>query len=688
MPPMSEESATSCSTRTKASVTTAVTEDFARPAPEAPKKRLGEVLIELGILSEEGLERALELQKVREARLGEILVTEGIVEQIGLVRALAHQYGVEFVDLDDVKIDRRLADRLPHALAQRHRALPIRSEGDSVVVAMENPLNIVALDDVRLMLGSPVRAVMVERQPLSDAIGRSASADEQMHSALRLAPADSAGTNDKSGIGEGELAVNDAPIIKFVDLLLSRAVRDRESDIHIEPMSVGTRVRFRIDGVLREVMHPPAHIHAGLVSRIKVMAQLDIAEQRVPHDGRVSLDIGDRMIDVRVAISPTVHGEAVVLRILRHDDGPSKVADLGMEPDQLAKFQSTYRRPWGLVLVTGPTGSGKTTTLYSVLKELNDPSRNVMTVEYRMDGIKQMQVKPKVRLTFASALRSMLRSDPDVVLVGEIRDKETAVMAVEASLTGHLVLASIHTNDAASTPIRLIEMGVQPYLVTAGLRGVLAQRLARRLCEECKQPEPDSPGTAAVGCDRCTNGYKGRFALTEFMPITDAIGQLILDKRPTTELAATAVAEGMATMRDFAQLRVDQGVTSPAELERAIGWSTQKSSRTRDRAEKYLRIAQHRPFPCRALSSGTQRATGPQSHSGRRATADPASRHRRHRGGVVLSHCPETTPPQGEETQPGHQRGRAGEPVADRSRALDRDQPEPRPRGDGRTPMG
>jgi type IV pilus assembly protein PilB len=436
---------------------------------------------------------------------------------------------------------------------------------------------------------------MVDAAQLADAINRTAAGDEQVQSAIRLAVADA-----PVDTSEAELTLTGgtsaAPIIRFVDLMISRAVQERASDIHVEPSASGLRVRYRVDGVLHEVMHPPRSLLSGLISRIKVMANLDIAEKRVPQDGRVSMMLGDRSVDLRVATVPTVHGEAVVLRILRAEDGPTRVSDLGMEEDQLRRLQDCYRRPWGLLLVTGPTGSGKTTTLYSILRELNEPTRNLLTVEdpveYRMDGVKQIQVRPQVGLTFAAALRSMLRADPDVVLVGEIRDRETAVTAVEASLTGHLVLASIHTNDAASTPLRLLEMGVEPYLVVAGLRGVLAQRLARRLCTSCRRAELISPSDAAAagipahllrpdgafesfgaaGCPACSGtGYRGRFAVCEYLEVSETISHLVLQRAPSQQLARVAGEEGMLAMREAGMVRVADGTTSLEELLRALG---------------------------------------------------------------------------------------------------------------------
>lgn len=561
----------------------------------AVRRRLGDILVDQGSLSDEQLRSALSAQRERGGRLGEVLLDLGLITPLHLLRALAVQFGLDFVNLDEITLDQTLIQKVPEPLARRHRAVPIAWDGETVVVAMANPADLIALDDIRSILRAPVRPVMADPGQLDDAISRSSQGDEQVQTAIRMAVADAADlevVSDTRIVGNGD---DDAPIVRFVDLMIGKGVQDRASDIHIEPNGSGLRVRYRIDGVLHEAMAPPKALHAGIISRIKVMAAIDIAEKRVPQDGRVSMQIAGRTIDLRVATVPTVYGEAAVLRILRRDDGLTRIGDLGMELSQFQSFQDSFNRSWGIVLVTGPTGSGKTTTLYSALRELNDPSRNIMTiedpVEYRLDGIKQVQVNNRAGLTFARALKSMLRADPDVVLVGEIRDRETATIAVEASLTGHLVLASVHTNDASSTPTRLIEMGVEPYLIVAGLRGVLAQRLARRLCTKCSEPRPLDGVTAvkagipedlivdgffrtrrAVGCGACSGtGYKGRFAVNEFLPVTETISQMVLEQRPAREIERQAVAEGMLTLRADGFRKVSEGLTTVEDLLRCIG---------------------------------------------------------------------------------------------------------------------
>jgi len=567
------------------------------PAAPPARRRLGEVLIEAGHLTEGQLELALSTQKGSGKRVGEVLLEMELITPQHLLGALAAQFGLEFVNLEQVEIDRGLVQKIPEPLARRHRAVPIMNDEGTIVVAMANPADVIALDDIRALLRMPVRAAMADAGQISDVISRSSQGDEQVQAAIRQAVADVGDVEIETdlrvvGGSEGD----DAPVVRFVDLMIGKAVQDRASDIHIESTATALRVRYRIDGVLHEVMHPPKALHAGIISRIKVMAGIDIAEKRIPQDGRVSMVIAGRAIDLRVATVPTVYGEAAVMRILRRDDGLARLSDLGMHPSQSERFLSSFRRTWGIVLVTGPTGSGKTTTLYSALRELNDPSRNIMTiedpVEYRMEGLKQVQVNVRAGLTFATALRSMLRADPDVVLVGEIRDKETATIAVEASLTGHLVLASVHTNDASSTPLRLIEMGVEPYLVVAGLRGVLAQRLARKLCDKCSVADPmpgkDAllagvpehligadgmfPMNKAVGCSACAKtGYRGRFAVNEYLEVSEPVAQLILERAPTRDIERLGIAEGMFTLREAGLRSVTQGMTTLEDLLRCIG---------------------------------------------------------------------------------------------------------------------
>jgi type IV pilus assembly protein PilB len=559
------------------------------------RRRLGEILVEQGAVTEDQLTAALAGQRQSRLRLGEELLDKGVVKPIALLRALAEQFGFEFVDLDEVTIDTALAQRVPEALARRHRALPIARDGEAVIVAMANPADVVAIDDLRSLLRAPIRPVMSDAEQIADAISRRRHSDAQVDAAIRLAVEDRTANDVRAETVADAISIDEAPIVRFVDLLIAKAVQERASDIHIEPSSDGLRVRFRVDGVLKDAMFPPKSLQPGIVSRIKVMSGLDIAERRLPQDGRCTVTTDSKVVDLRVATLPTVNGESTVLRILQRSSDLTSLSELGFLPEQMARFQDAYLHPWGAILVTGPTGSGKTTTLYAVLRKINDPTRNILTVEdpveIRLDGVKQVQVNTKAGLNFASALRSFLRSDPDVILVGEIRDKETATIAIEASLTGHLVLSTLHTNDAASTPIRLVEMGVEPFLVTSALRAVVAQRLCRRLCDRCREPWRVAPDHAIamgvpaqlvgdessiqlwkpVGCEACgRSGYRGRLAIHEVMSMTPELSELIIRRAHRDDIAAIALEQGMTTLRVDGMRKILMGQTSLEELLRVV----------------------------------------------------------------------------------------------------------------------
>ena len=554
--------------------------------PTTTRRRLGEILVELGLVSEEDLTRALEIGKESGRLLGDVLLGEGLVSGPDLLRGLAAQYGVEFVDLAEVPIDAEMVRRVPAHVARGHRAVPYARDGEFILVAMANPIDVVAVDDLRNLLGARVRAVMADLDQINATIERGASADSQVEEVLQQVADDVARNETPDEL----VATSASPLIRFVDLLLARAVQDRASDIHIEPSADGLRVRFRIDGVLSDALTPPASLQAGLLSRVKVMADLDIAVRRRPQDGRTSLVVGGETIDIRVATVPTVHGEAAVLRVLRPDRGVASLEGVDLLPQQLEVVRTALERPWGMVLVTGPTGSGKTTTLYAALQRLNSPDRSIVTVEdpveYRLDGLKQVQVNPKAGLTFATAMRSFLRLDPDIMLVGEMRDGETARTAVESSLTGHLVLSSLHTNDAASAPVRMIDMGIEPYLISASTVLVTAQRLVRRLCEHCRTAYTltadqlaglDVPATLLrdgglvagqpVGCERCSGtGYKGRLAIHEVLPFTEQLGEAVLQRVPASAIRSIAVQDGMMPLRTAGLYRVASGETSLQEV--------------------------------------------------------------------------------------------------------------------------
>lgn len=555
-------------------------------APTTTRRRLGEILVDLGLIEEAAVEQALQTGRETGRMLGDVLLEEGLISGDDLLRALAAQYGVEFVDLSDVSIDAELVRRVPDHVARGHRAVPYAYDGDTVLVAMANPIDVVAVDDLRNLLQARLKPVMADAAQIYAAIERGSSADSRVEEALQRVTEDVA----EQAVEAAVATTSSSPLIRFVDLLLARAVQDRASDIHIEPSSDGLRVRFRIDGALSDALSPPASLQAGLLSRVKVMADLDIAVRRRPQDGRTTVEVGGETIDIRVATVPTVHGEAAVLRVLRPEQGVASLDGVDLLPGQLETFSSALDRPWGLVLVTGPTGSGKTTTLYGALQRLNSPDRAIVTVEdpveYRLDGLKQVQVNQKAGLTFATAMRSFLRLDPDVMLVGEMRDGETARTAVESSLTGHLVLSSLHTNDAASAPLRMIDMGIEPYLISASTVLVTAQRLVRRLCERCRTVE-DVPGERLVGldvpehllrngnltvgrpsgCERCKGtGYRGRLAVHEVLRFSEALAEASLQRAPTAVLRAQAIEEGMMPLRTAGMYRVASGETSLDEV--------------------------------------------------------------------------------------------------------------------------
>ncbi len=451
-------------------------------------KQLGQILIELGYIKQEQLEKALEEHRSTPKSLGRVLIDMGMIKEGDLVRALAEQVGLEFVDLSEYPIEPTATTLLPEALARRYRAIPIGDRDGKLLVAMSDPANVYALDDIRTITNRDVQPLVATAADVERAIQKYSGMDGQVE-ALASVAAEAADADEE----EMEAALEDAPIVKLVNAIMTQAVGDRASDVHIEPAEKNVRIRFRVDGVLHEPMPAaPKNIQGGLISRLKVMADLNIAEKRIPQDGRISMKVGGKSLDLRVATLPTVYGEKVVIRVLDKTNALLALEDLGFLEDAYERFAVSFRKPYGALLVTGPTGSGKSTTMYSTLNILNETDKNIITVEdpveYRLAGVNQIQVNPKAGLTFASALRSILRADPDIVLIGEIRDKETATIAIEAALTGHLVLSSLHTNDAASAITRLVEMDVETFLVASSIDAVVAQRLARKLCERCKVP--------------------------------------------------------------------------------------------------------------------------------------------------------------------------------------------------------
>lgn len=507
-------------------------------------------------------------------------------------RILAEGFGLAFVDLLDFPVDREAISLVSPAICRRHQVLAIGFSDDRLILAMADPGNVVALDDVRNAVRISVEAVGVEPDDLLAAIDRYLRADGEL-SDLTTALVEKSAPAQGDEFNFSEPGEDDAPIVRFVNLLISQAIQDRASDIHIEPAEYDLRVRYRIDGVLHEMQRAPKSAQSGVISRLKIMSDIDIAERRKPQDGRASVQHGGRKIDLRVATLPTVWGEKVVMRILDNPNSNLDVRDLALLEHNFAAYEKSYSKPYGMILITGPTGSGKSTTLYTTLGAVARPEINVITVEdpveYRMQGINQVQVNPKAGLTFASALRSILRSDPDVVLIGEIRDHETAQIAVEASLTGHLVLSTLHTNDAPSAITRLTEMDIEPFLVGSALDCVVAQRLARRLCGHCKAPvqheadylnnlhfgfsSDERPSTIyqPVGCTNCSNtGYRGRIAVHEVMTVTEEIERLTVARSSSAEIGRMAREQGMLTLREDGWEKVKAGLTSVDEILRVV----------------------------------------------------------------------------------------------------------------------
>jgi type IV pilus assembly protein PilB len=487
-------------------------------------------------------------------------------------------------------VDAAAASLISDALAKRYSALPIGYEDSKLIVAMSDPANVFALDDIRTITGLEIKPVVATRSDIHAAIARFHRMEESVSEIVGAAAEELEEAEDLAKTRE---LVEDAPIVKLVNMLITQAVNERASDIHIEPHEKDLRIRYRIDGVLHEVMRPPKSIQSGVISRLKIMADINIAERRIPQDGRVGLVVGGKAIDLRVATLPTVFGEKVVIRILDKSSVLLNLQDLGFSDSNFVRYESSFKKPYGMILVTGPTGSGKSTTLYATLNIINTPERNIITVEdpveYRLPGVNQIQINPKAGLTFASALRSILRSDPDVVLIGEIRDRETAQIAIEAALTGHLVLSTLHTNDAPAAVSRLLEMGIEPFLVSSAVDGVLAQRLLRVLCDRCKElyaPTEEAlheagiplnaDGTApklyrSVGCSQCANtGYRGRTGVHEVMLRTEEIERLISERRSSEDISRVAQDQGMRVLRQDGIDKILAGVTSIEEIMRVI----------------------------------------------------------------------------------------------------------------------
>jgi len=558
-------------------------------------KKIGELLVQEGLVTVDQLNRALDEQRQSGERIGAALVKHGVIDENILAEFIARQFCCPQVDLSKIRTPKEVAGLIPLDIMHKYQAVPFGLMGNTLHVAMSDPGNLFFIDDIRFLTRKNIQVHVASDSIIRKVIGGFFSAEDSLDDVLGLlreeVDVDLVQAPDDMDLSSLETAAEQAPVVKLVNLVLMEAIRKLASDIHLEPYEKIMRVRFRIDGVLYEVMRPPAHLKNALISRIKIMSRLDIAERRLPQDGRIKLKAKGREMDFRVSVLPTLFGEKVVLRLLDKSGLQLDMTKLGFEENQYKNFREAIYLPFGMVLVTGPTGSGKTTTLYSALSDLNKVTHNISTaedpIEYNLTGINQVQVHDAIGLTFAAALRSFLRQDPDIIMVGEIRDFETAEIAVKAALTGHLVLSTLHTNDAPSTINRLLNMGVETFLVASAVNLVLAQRLVRRVCSECKTVEQVAPealldlgvpdeelgtfecyrGKGCVGCN--DTGYRGRIALYEVMPMYDQIRELVLMGASAAEIKKESIRLGMTTLRRSGINKLKQGITSLEEVIRS-----------------------------------------------------------------------------------------------------------------------
>ncbi len=554
------------------------------------KRSLGDSLVEEGILTPEQLKKAKAEEKRSGLRLRKVLVKLGFMSEEDLVFFLSNKLGLPRIELSGYLVDSKTIELIPENLARKHELVPLFKIGNRITCAMVDPWNVFALDEVRMKTGMIVEPAVATETEVKKALDEHYGAKGTMEDVIKA-------IDEKNlDIKEGEIdlkkleGVAEEPVVvKLVNLIVMKAVREGASDIHIEPEEDVLKTRFRVDGVLHEVSSPPKHLQSAIISRIKIMASLDIAERRAPQDGRFTLKMEGKEIDIRVSCMPTIYGENIVMRLLDVSSALLSLKDTGFSKEVLEKYQKLIFHPHGMILVTGPTGCGKTTTLYVSLDKINNVEKNIITiedpVEYKLSGIRQMQVNPKVDLTFANGLRSMLRQDPDVIMVGEIRDFETSEIAVHSALTGHLVFSTLHTNDAAGALTRMIDMGVEPFLVSSSVIGVLAQRLVRTICKSCKEEYAptkeelrdigllDESGTKfyrGKGCPKCMNtGYKGRIGIFELMIMDEAIRKLTIAKAPHDEIKKQAVSSGMVTLKQDGIQKVKSGVTTVEEMLRA-----------------------------------------------------------------------------------------------------------------------
>jgi len=561
-------------------------------------RKFGDILVEEGLIEADELKKALTLQRKSAYKLGQILIKKGLISEEDALKALSKQYEMSYADkLEPLNIE-QLIEKVPLKFVQKYRVVPYYMQDKEIRIAMTDPSILHPLDEFRLLfIGYEVTPILTRESEILriihnfyEAKSRAEDTELEMGDGLEI-------LDDIQDLHDSTELANQAPIIKLVNMILSNAVNEKASDIHFEPMEKEFIIRFRIDGVLHKMMSPPKSVQNGVISRVKIMANLNIAENRLPQDGRIRLRFSGNDIDIRVSSLPTQHGERLVLRLLNRTTAKYDLATIGFEKRTYEQFVETINNPNGIVLITGPTGSGKTTTLYAALTRLNSPERNIITVEdpieYQIDGIGQVQARQKIGLTFAEGLRSILRQDPDVIMVGEIRDEETARIAIQASLTGHLVFSTLHTNDAPSAVTRLLDMGIEPFLVTSTCRGIMAQRLVRKLCVHCRKPKTvnakdlqslglryHNPKKSEVptgkiriyepnGCKECMNtGYRGRIGVYEFMPITAKLREMIIARASLDDLKDQAISEGLITLRNAALRQVVAGVTSLDEAMR------------------------------------------------------------------------------------------------------------------------
>jgi type IV pilus assembly protein PilB len=564
--------------------------------------RLGELLTKASLISQDQLKEALRIQKESGSKLGETLIKLGFVSEEDITECLSQQFGVPSINLSHFEIDTAVIKLIPADVARKYNILPVNKTGATITIAMADPTNVFAMDDIKFMTGYNVEPVVASELGIKAAIDNYYGTSSALELKKVMEDLQSTESTDLEVMEEEEeldiatlsAEAEEAPVVKLVNLILTDAIKRGASDIHIEPYEKEFRVRFRVDGILYEIMNPPLKLRDAMTSRMKILARLDISEKRLPQDGRIKLKMKlhdkNKELDFRVSVLPTLFGEKIVLRLLDKDNLRLDMTKLGFEPESLARFEEAIFKPWGMVLVTGPTGSGKTNTLYSALSKVNSPEVNIMTaedpVEFNLPGINQVQMKESIGLNFAATLRSFLRQDPNIILVGEIRDFETAEIAIKAALTGHLVLSTLHTNDAPSTINRLMNMGIEPFLVATSVLLIAAQRLCRRICSACKEEvevtpqallnmgyKQDEIGDMSVykgrGCEKCNNtGYKGRVGLVEVMQIDDEMREMILSGSSAMELRRKAVEHGMITLRRSGLIKIKDGITTVEEVVR------------------------------------------------------------------------------------------------------------------------